>query len=233
VLVAASVSAVEEFGDRAAAARSAYVAPTANWIDRAATGPVTYLYDGASPWQTVWSQLFWNPRVTRVVDLPATSAPGPLPQSQLQILADDGALRLVGGAAPDAPLDVAPTGFGFVGSRIARDARLGLALWQVDRPVRLRTWAQGLKPNGDLAQGGVATLDVFDCRRGTFHIVAVGRDNETLRLSQGGAQVAETDLWPGGIWEQSIPTDGTGGRCTFALNTTSLVHLQTFTWTPG
>jgi hypothetical protein len=93
---------------------------------------------------------------------------------------------------------------------------------------------QGLQPNGDLLQGGVATIDIFGCGPGTFHVVAVGRDNETLKLSEGANQVATTNLWPDGVWEQRIttPASSAGGRCTFSLASSSLVHLSTFTWTP-
>ena len=34
-------------------------------------------------------------------------------------------------------------------------------------------------PNGDIGPGGTATLDVYDCGRGAFHLVAIGRDNTT------------------------------------------------------
>jgi hypothetical protein len=92
-----------------------------------------------------------------------------------------------------------------------------------------------VQPNGDLLQGGVATLDVFDCGGGTFRVVAIGRDNETLRLSENGTQITTTNLWPDGVWEQRIrtPAAGAHGRCTFSLSSTSLVHLAAFTWTPS
>jgi hypothetical protein len=234
VLVAVSVSASEEFADRSQAARHAYTAPSAHWLDRVARGPVTYLYDGADDFRLVWEQLYWNTRVAHVLDLPTAHVPGPLPQSQLQIPGNDGALRLVGGGVPDAPLIAAPQGFHFRGHRLATATRIGVSLWQVDAPPRIRTWAEGLQPNGDVLQGGVATLDVFDCGRGTFHLVAVGRDNETLQLSQNGDPVAKTQLWLEGVWEQTIVTPpSTGGRCSFSLSTTSLVHLATFEWTPA
>jgi hypothetical protein len=88
--------------------------------------------------------------------------------------------------------------------------------------------------NGDLLQGGVAELDVFDCGRGTFHIVAIGRDNETLRLARNGTPVASTSLWPDGVWEQSVATAAAppGTQCTFTLTSSSLVHLATFEWSP-
>lgn len=233
VFAAAAATAAEEFADRSQTARRTYAAPTAGWIDRAHT-PVTYLYDGTDDFRVVWSQLFWNTRVGHVIDLPATHLPGPLPQRQLQIVRGDGVLRLVGGRRPDAAAVVAPEGFHFRGALVSHSVRLGLSLWRVRQPLQLRTWAQGLQRNGDLLQGGVATIDVFDCGRGRFHVVAIGRDNETLTLSEGGTQLTTTNLWPGGVWEQSVttPASPAGRRCTFSLASTSLVHLSAFAWTP-
>src|SRR5205823_2447758 len=173
-----------------------------------------------------------NTRIAHVIDLPATQVPGPLAQEQLQLVGDDGVLRLVGGGEPATSLIAAPQGFRFPGRLIAHATRLGLSLWRVPAPARLRTWVQGVQRNGDVLQGGVATLDVFDCGRGTLHVVAVGRDNETLRLAENGNHLTTTELWPDGVWEQTVrtPRSRAGSRCTFSLSTTSLVHLATFAW---
>jgi hypothetical protein len=233
LLVAVSVSAAEEFADRSQAARLAYTDPDTAWVDRHTGAPVTYLYDGAHDFRAVWSQLYWNKRIDHVLDLPATHVPGPLPQQQLQLIGGDGALRLVGGGVPEATTVVAPQGFHFRGRRIWHAARPGLSLWHVSSPPRLRTWVQGLQPNGELP-GGVATLDVFDCGRGTFHLIAIGRANETVQLSQNGNPVAKTALWPDGVWEQTIDTPAArpGTQCSFSLSSTGLVRLATFEWRP-
>jgi hypothetical protein len=234
LFIAVSVSASEEFVDRAQAVRDAYAASPRDWLDRTARSPAALLYDGNSAWQTVWTQLLWNDRIARVIDLPTAHVPGPLPQRQLEILGNDGELHFIGGAVPDSPLLAAPNGFQFTGRRLVTAKALGLSLWQLDDPPRVRTWAQGLKPNGDIAEGGVATLDVFDCTRGTFHVVAIGRDNETLQLSQDGNPIAQTQLWLQGVWEHTVRTPhAAGARCTFSLSTTSLVHLSVFSWTPN
>jgi hypothetical protein len=235
VFAATAWSAAEAFVDRSQAARLAYTAPKTSWIERNAPGPVTYLYDGADDSRIVWSQLFWNERIAHVLDLPATHVPGPLAQQQLQIFVGDGALRLVGGGEPGTTAIVAPQGFRFRGQLVAHAPRLGLSLWQLELPPRVRTWVQGVQRNGDVLQGGVATLDVFDCGRGTLHVVAIGRDNESLQLAREGNEVATTQLWPGGVWEQTLRTPAArpGSECHFSVATTSLVHLATFSWTPG
>jgi hypothetical protein len=234
LFVAVSVSASEEFIDRSQAARDAYAASPRDWLNRATTGSTAVLYDGISDWRLVWTQLLWNDRITSVIDLPTAHVPGPLPQRQLQILGNDGELRFVGGGIPDSPLLAAPNDFKFDGRRLVTARAIGMSLWRLDAPPRIRTWTQGLEPNGDLAQGGVATLDVFNCTRGTLHIVAIGRDNETLRLSENGNPVTHTQLWPQGVWEQTVKTPkAEGARCTFSLSTTSLVHLSVLAWTPA
>jgi hypothetical protein len=234
VLVATSVSAAEEFADRAQAGRLAYTAPDRRWIDHQASTPVTYLYDGADDFRLVWSQLYWNDRIDRVLDLPATHVPGPLAQKHLRLVGGDGTLELVGGGTPKTTTIVAPQGFHFRGRRVAHAARPGLSLWRISSPPRLRTWLQGVQRNGDVLQRGVATLHVFDCGRGRFHLIATGRDNESVHLSHDGNPVATQTLWPDGVWEQTIdtPASGAGRQCSFSLSTTSLVHLATFEWKP-
>ena len=234
LFAATSVAAAEEFADRSQAARLAYTAPDARWIDHSSHASVTYLYDGLEDFRTVWSELYWNRRIGHVLDLPATHAPGPLPQEQLKLVGGDGAFELVGGGVPDATAVAAPQGFHFRGRRIAHAPRVGVSLWRVTPPLRLRTWTQGVQRNGDVLQGGVATLDVFDCGRGTFHLVAIGRDNESVQLSRDGNPVASKALWPEGVWEQTIetPAAGAGRQCSFSLSTTSLVHLAAFDWRP-
>ena len=87
-------------------------------------------------------------------------------------------------------------------------------------------------PNGDVAPGGTASLEVFDCRRGALNVVAVGRDNTTLTLARDGATVATSDLWPRGVWQQTVPTANGSRHCAFTLSSTSLVHLERFDWVP-
>jgi hypothetical protein len=230
--VAASVVAAHEFAHQSRLAEAKLAAPR-DWIDRDADGPVTYLYDGAGNWQRAWSQAVWNERLTRVLDLTPVAIPGPLPQAPLQVLADDGALRLVGGSVPRARLVVAPRGLRMRGEVVERDRASDLVLWRLAGPATVVTWTQGLQPNGDITGEGQASLDVFDCGRGRFHVVAIGRDNAKLTLAQDGTAVATADLWPHGVWERTLETTGSHGRCTFSLSASSLVHLSEFSWVRG
>ena len=165
---------------------------------------MAYLYDGDPAWSLPWLEALWNERIGQVLDLTPTRVPGPLPQSQLRLLGDDGALRLVDGSAPSAPVLVAPEGMQLAGRELARKPGVGgvpgLVLWQVLGAPRVATWEQGVLPNGDIGPGGTATLDVYNCGRGAFRLVAIGRDNTKLTLARDGTTVATTDLWPRGVW---------------------------------
>jgi hypothetical protein len=239
VLAAASVGAGREFAHQSRLVERSFAAGRPQWIQSAATAPVTFLYDGDPQWRDVWTQLFWNPRLSGVIDLPTALVPGPLPQRQLQILQNDGLLRLVGGAVPEAGWLAATGGLRFAGERIAvtkvgGPAPKTIALWQLHGAPRVTTWAQDVLANGDIDSTGLATLDVFNCGRGTFHLVAVGRDNETVTLAQNDTKIASYRLWPGGTWEQTITTPpARNNLCTFAVSTTSLVHLAEFSWVPA
>jgi hypothetical protein len=234
--LAVSVSASRELADRSRLAEQKLVGPTPDWIDRATDRPVAYLYDGGPAWSLAWMQPLWNERIAEVLDLTPTRVPGPLPQGQLRVLGDDGALLLVDGADPAPRAFVAPAGIRLDGRELGRkpaaDGVPGLTLWEVDGDPRVRTWAQGLLPNGDIGPSGTATLEVFDCGAGTFRVVAVGRDDAKLTLAKDGTTVATYDLWPRGVWEQTVTTPPGSGRCTFSLSSSSLVHLDDFSWNP-
>ena len=204
VFLAVSVSASREFADRSRVVQHTLVGNPPNGIDRTADGPVAFLYDGDRAWSLPWLEALWNTRVRQVIDVTATRVPGPLPQSQLRLLGDDGGLRLVDGSRPSAPVLVAPEGMQLAGRVLARKPGVGdvpgLVLWQVLDPPRVATWEQGVLPSGDIGPGGTATLDVYNCRSGAFHLVAIGRDNTRLTLARDGTTVSTTDLWPRGVW---------------------------------
>jgi hypothetical protein len=240
VLLVVSASAAREFADQSRAVQRALVGDDPEAIDRFAFGHsafATYLYDGSPAWKLVWMELLRNESIRDVLDLTPTRVPGPLPQSQLKVLGDDGRLELVDGGDFSADMFVAPEGMTLKGTKLVTKPGSGsvpgFVLWEVDWPPRVTTWRQGVLPNGDVGSSGTATLDVYDCGRGTFHLLAVGRDDTKLTLARDGTTVATYDLWPRGVWEQTIPTEAGSGRCTFSLSSGSLVHLEDFSWTPA
>ena len=133
VFVAVSVSASGEFVDRSQAARAAYVASTTR-LDRPRGGRYReILYDGGPDWQLIWTQLsLERAHVTGAIDLPTAHVPGPLPQRQLQILGNDGALRLVDGAFLGRDFSPRRRGSSSPGTGSSRRKPTGLSLWQLD-----------------------------------------------------------------------------------------------------
>src|SRR5262249_60883556 len=61
-LVAASVSVSGYVADQARAQQTRFLGPEPSWVDRSASGPAAYLYDGEPDWTGVWEPIFWNRR---------------------------------------------------------------------------------------------------------------------------------------------------------------------------
>ena len=201
------------------------VGPDPRWIDRAADGPVTFLYDGDPYWTTVWENLFFNRRLTKVVDLPGTNVPGPLPQSTATPAGDGtmtGLPRYV----------VAWDTFTFDGTEVTRAPLLGvthsaLVLWRLRTP-RLESVQTGLTPNGELVGGATATLRVYGCLPGEARVTMFGKELETVTLTLNRGDVQTFNLKKGQIFSGTIPTpahvDGRG-FCEFGIRTTGLLGV--------
>ncbi len=145
LLVPASVVTSRVVSSRARDFRSIMAADDPRWIDRAAQGPVSFLYAGEQAWSggaPAWVNLFWNDRIASVYDLPGAHVVGPLPQQSVSIGAD-GRLSLPDGAALTDPYLAASTVYGLVGAKVADAGRSRLALWRLDGPARLSTELQG------------------------------------------------------------------------------------------
>jgi Dolichyl-phosphate-mannose-protein mannosyltransferase len=202
------------------------------WIDRAADGPVTFLYDGDPYWTAVWENLFFNHRLTRVIDLPAAHVPGPLPQRVVGSVADGrmpGLKRYV----------VSWDSFAFDGQEIARaplqDVTHGaLVLWRLRTP-RLLTRTVGVTPNGEVPAGGSASLTVYGCRPGESRITMIAKELEVVTLTLNRGDVETISLRPGQVSSGTVPAPaGVDGRgvCEFGLRTTGLVGVTQWTYSP-
>src|SRR5207302_10880192 len=90
------------------------------WIDKAAGGPVTYLYSDDVPFVSVWQSLFWNRSVDRVYRLLNARVPG-LSDVQQPSVGPETDGRLVGadGSAVRGRFVVASSALGFFGSQVA------------------------------------------------------------------------------------------------------------------
>jgi hypothetical protein len=233
--VAVAVTASNEFASKSRLAERTLVGPDPHWIDDRTQEAVTYLHDGSRhSGRLAWMQALMNERLTGALDLTVEPVPGPLPQRQVSLLPNSGALQLVDGETPAARVIVAPQGLNMRGRVLARRPGAagtpGLVLWQLDGAPVVASWTQGLRPNGDLAPGATATLTVFDCGHGSFHVVATGQRNANLTLARNGSTVARFRLRPGEILDETVPTEDGSTRCVLSLTSSSLVRVAELGW---
>jgi hypothetical protein len=220
LLVADSVVASNEMTSAVRATQANIVGSPPDWIDRTATGRVTYVYAGESYWNSVWFETFWNQRVEDVVALAPATVPGPMPQVHASI-PPDGALPIRDGYA------VANDRLTFVGSSIGHLAQTGLdvsglTLWRLDGSPRLSTSTNGVLPNGDIV--GPATVDVYDCRAGRLELTLLPKASSLVRVFLDRrlalrARVAGRAVWHGTVPAQPRP----GRRCRFTILGDSLL----------
>ena len=199
LLAASSVVASNVIAARARSDQAALVGAPADWIDRAAKGPVTYVYAGAATWNVVWQQRFWNRRVRHVVSLSPSFVPGPMPQTR-QRLGPGGILRTADGHA------VASQRVAFVGEPVARHTLSpdsdALVLWQLDAPPRVSFVTQDIKPNGDMVKPGHIT--VYDCGGGRLELTLLPKATDVVEVLLGRRvvlrrRIAGLDSWHGVI----------------------------------
>ena len=199
-LVGASVVAQRELDRRTHTDRAQVFAtsPT-DWIDRAASAPVTYLYADDPLWTGVWQIAFWNPNVSSVVAISGDRFYGPVPgQTDVDIL-EDGTLvadghRLAGGRAVVSPANMVVDG---KRPRLQRTGarRAGLVLWQARDPLRLRLRTTQLSK--ERVTGMHFTVEVFECDGGSLKASFSARDSTTMEISVDGGGQSTLEV-PGG-----------------------------------
>jgi hypothetical protein len=195
-------------------------APAPDWIDRTATGRVTYVYAGESYWNSVWFETFWNQRVEDVLSLAPATVPGPMPQVHATI-APNGALPITDRFA------VANNRLAFVGSSSGHLAEAGLdvsglTLWHLDGQPRLSTSTNGVLPNGDIV--GPATVDVYDCGAGRLELTLLPKASTVVRVLLDGHLATRAQVKGRLVWHGTVPArPRPGRRCRFTILGDSLL----------
>ena len=237
LLAATSVSVARELGRIGDDNRNRFFADAdRGWIDAAADGPVTILYDGNAYWPSIWQQVVWNDRIRTVVTLPDTEVPGPLPQRVVSPRFD-GFLFDLRGEPVESRYVVAPTLFTLQGERVAdlpqRDLdRAGLALWRTDGPPRLATRIHDVLPNGDFTN---ASVTVYGCRPGRLEATLLEKSDLPIQLRADGRPAGRVRFGEDGVWNGSIPSPPTAdGRtsCEFELLSGGLVGSTRLEYVP-
>jgi hypothetical protein len=172
-----------------------------DWIDRAVDGPVAYVYDGETYWNSAWQEKLWNDRVDRVITLSSSTVPGPMPQTRVT-------LPLSGRLPSHERYAVASDRLTFVGKRIAHLSQSGLdvsglSLWRLTGAPRLSTIAHDVLPNGDMV--GPAAIDVYDCTRGRLELTLLPKETNTLHVLWDELPVVTANLAGLSVWRGSVP----------------------------
>jgi hypothetical protein len=247
-LTGGSVAASRYAADQGRLRQKMFLGPTPTWIDRAAHGPVAYLYQPGADWTGVWETVFWNRRIDRVYDLGGARLIGPITQRQIRIRAD-GRLAAHGDRPVSAPYIVTTTGvvssepsFEFAGDPIASTIQPGsqeggLVLWQIEQPLRLSFRTTGLRPNGDIYPGETARVVAYGCSRRVFHVTLLVKQPQTVTIRRNGAvyrqltfrSPAPNQPWSGAIPAQPRPGSPAGGSvCTLDVRPTGLLGSTVF-----
>ncbi|HLF68552.1 MAG TPA: hypothetical protein VI503_04350 [Gaiellaceae bacterium] len=200
-----------------------------DWIDATRARDVMLLLTDQRDWPSTWETLFWNSSITKVARLAGSQPHGPVPETVVAPRAD-GLLRSSTRNELAPPAVVAPVGVVFVGKTI--DALPpsfdlpGMALWQVDPPLRLARETIGLRPNGDLHGGDRAVVRVFACGPGRLELTLLGKEGRPARIFVDGVLAAEQAVAPGEVWTPSVPAPASADGshiCVYELETDGLV----------
>jgi hypothetical protein len=219
-LVAASVTASNTVAGLVRAQQADVVGSPPDWIDRAATGPVAYLYDAEAYWNVVWQERFWNRRIDRVLATAPHKVPGPMPQTVFRI----------------PPSGFLPTSDRWVvasdthqldGDAVAHLAQTGLdvtglTLWHVDGRPRLSLIEYGIQPNGDMV--APAKLQVFGCDGGRLQLTLLPKATHELKVFVNGRIALDTPI-SGDAWHGFVPAPAhtPDGSCIFTIVPQSLL----------
>jgi Dolichyl-phosphate-mannose-protein mannosyltransferase len=214
-LVASSVSASSLVAGKVRFDQAAMVGTPRDWVDRATTSPVAYLYNGdTAKVNLVWQQRFWNRRIAEVVYLPPYLVLGPL-RSRLVLPRADGTLPI------GERYVVAPDRDAFVGTPVAQQDRGAdyhrLVLWRLDGPPRLTSVVEGVKPNGDILGG--ARVDAYGCRGGQLQLTLLPKATDVVTIELDGVpvlrqRIAGLEYWNGSV---SVPASHASDACRFTI----------------
>jgi hypothetical protein len=237
-LASASFAVSQDVVTQSRAQQLRLLGPVRRWVDRTASGPVAYIYDGSTWWNAVWENMFWNRSIRWVYDLPGTSVPGPVPQQPL-VVSNDGELRPNGERSP-ARYAVVPLDFALRGTLVAQAPQLGtdrqgLGLWRLDLPLRISTITAGLFQNGDIDV--VASVAAYGCQAGTFEAVLLVKQPQTVVVSLDGRRVARKRFPFATTWDLRLPVrptrTGSDRICRLIVQSNGLLGSTQFAFERG
>ena len=231
VFAVASVSASRVVAGQATLVQPATLGPDPRWIDKAAAGPVAYVYTGDVYWSSVWQSAFWNRRIEAVYDLLLAQIPGGLPQPSVGPN-EDGRVVTADGQGLRWPYVVASSTITWRGERLAYSTA-GLALWRLKPPFRMATWVQNVQYNGVVDEH--AKIFAYDCRRGVFRIALRAPGPRSVRVLRNEGAFRRFELNKGDSVALRVPASPPAGHrlCTLDLLTNAPVKTIRFAFEPA
>jgi hypothetical protein len=226
----ASISANRVVVGQATLVQPGTLGPDPRWIDKAAAGPVAYVYTGDVYWSSVWESAFWNRRIEAVYDLLLAQVPGGLPQPSVGPY-EDGRVVTADGKGLRWSYVVASNSITWRGTPIA-SSPAGLALWRLRPPFRMATWVQNVQYNGVVDEH--AKIFAYDCRRGAFHVALVAPGARSVRLLLNEAAFRRFELEAGKDLALTVPVVPPARHrlCSFDLLTNAPVTVTQFGFEP-
>jgi hypothetical protein len=227
LLAGASLSAAHFTASTADAYEGVMVGSDRNWIDKAAPGPVNFIYTGEQSWSgggPAWTNVFWNDRIKRVDVLFRAHVDGPS-AAHHDLVSGNGRVH-TGVPLPGPRYVVAPTTFRFAGDGLATSPT-GLVLWRIAPPLRLVTRVAGMDPVSG-ALGPRAHFVVYGCRGGTVRIRLVSPDDRRVQIGRTGAPGKSVLLAAGQPWSgtMTVPPPRRPGKETCGLSLDGAAGVQ-------
>jgi hypothetical protein len=213
-LVGSDISADKLIAAKVRFDQAAMVGTPRNWINRAVSAPVAYVYSGdTTNVNIVWQQQFWNDRITNVLAIPPYAVLGPINAHQAAPDAD-------GRLAVSEPYVVANDDLTFVGRPVAQQDRgadyPGLTLWRLTGPPRIATSRTGFKPNGDVF--GQAQIVAWGCAGGQLQLTLIPKATNRVSVALDGSVQLRADIAGLEYWNGSVSVPATHrGPCVFTL----------------
>ena len=191
VLVFASASSTREVIQNVAFDQRFLVGGRHEWIDDRAHGPTAYLYAGEQPVNIVWHQVFWNDELERVYGLGALSEGAGLPLAVTVHPEADGRLVRSDGRAPGERYVVATQGVALEGTVVDQvpigGGLVGLRLWRLTPPARIRSLLTGVRDAGDMHEPAI--MHVWNCQRGRLELTLLWKLSTRVELKVNGELV--------------------------------------------
>lgn len=230
--VITSILTIKEIDARARADRKAFFGSASkSWVNHAAAGPVTYLYDGNRHWNAVWQYAFWNSRIRSVVNIGPVPGPGPIPGSRPARVRPSGLIVDARGHPLAEREVIASTVFTLVGKNVTgvhqgeELEQAGLRLWLTHGAPRLSTSTTGLRANGDISEP--VTITIYACGRGRLQLTLIGKTARTsVEIGIDGKVALRQPLPAGAVRTISVPAPSHANgqtRCEYKLSSPATV----------